>query len=802
MTLTLAAAILGGGGAVSAKESAPNVILTPDTAPGNIFRGTQPVFRLQIDNPSNAPCDVSMDYKITDASGVVAEHGSDTFVLPAGSRNSKVCRASMDGRYGSFTFSVTLHGGGFEGIERSCEFMTAAAAPALSDFMGMVPHFGAQIQSSPEYPEASVSSDMVTDGGFGWVRDELRWIKVETERHDPAVYSPGNYIMPDKLDEYINIIHKSGQKLLLVLGYTNPNYDDGGLPTSPEGIQAFINYCRFVIETHIDKIDAVEIWNEPISPNMTGGIESTPEQYAALLKAVYPAIQQVYSSAGRDPVPILAGSTFPLGNTKGYGGMITGNIGAGCDWLKPFLSVPNIKNYMDALSLHPYSSRNGYYPDENRDSRATEMWYSDLADQIDYWARTYLRDYAGAEDMPIWITEYGISSSDGGTDKNGTYQPYTEEQQAVGLVRAAAIAEYCNVEHMFLYNFKEKGTETTGADGYEDNFGIVGYNYEGKPAYAALSWYNSLLANADITAGPADFGLKTDKNSRKLAAYEFTQKNGERVFMLWTNRTKTTDAENTANLTLSTDGALSGAELKGVDSGSDLSYTIVGEQGAGFRCYDMYGNETDPPQTVDQHPIYVVYIPAVKPLELDLSESDGAVSISGGSAVPTSYVTMTARLQNAVGAPVRFMDQTTADAGGNYGFKFAVRGGDFYEVRVRGGGEYASKFAGNEDYEIKMTYYADGQPLNGSEELRPGMTISARAEVTRRNAEIGQPSLLLYGVVSSGRLMTKLDIADLTWDGDTATAEAEVVLEDETDVKALQFLLWNENMQPLMNADR
>jgi hypothetical protein len=130
---------------------------------------------------------------------------------------------------------------------------------------------------------------------------------------------------------------------------------------------------------------AWEIWNEPNLPQFWRGaprnkVEAT--RYVRLLQKAYPAIKAVNSEA-----KVLAGS---LSNTD-------------IEYLN-WMYEAQARNYYDAIAVHPYTE--GHAPDECWDALRV---YECGVDRL----RLAMRDAPGGPDTsPIWLTEFGWSSSD------------------------------------------------------------------------------------------------------------------------------------------------------------------------------------------------------------------------------------------------------------------------------------------------------------------------------------------------------------------------------------------------------
>lgn len=113
--------------------------------------------------------------------------------------------------------------------------------------------------------------------GAKHLRVQTGWAKCERER---GVYSW------DWLDEVVDDALAQGVQPWLEIGYGNRLYEGGGgpglgdgLPSSPEGLEAWDRWVKALVMRYKDRVRAWEIWNEPdlVSPSAP-----TPDAYAGL----------------------------------------------------------------------------------------------------------------------------------------------------------------------------------------------------------------------------------------------------------------------------------------------------------------------------------------------------------------------------------------------------------------------------------------------------------------------------------------------------------------------------------------
>ncbi|WP_255477850.1 cellulase family glycosylhydrolase [Serratia sp. OS31] len=224
--------------------------------------------------------------------------------------------------------------------------------------------------------------ELVKRYGFTSYRADFPWSGLEQQKGQYVV--TGNM---QKADQAFNDGQtKFGLNGLLVLAYGNKLYDPSGYPTTPEAINAFANYAYWTASKYKGKIKYYEIWNEwtnstAIKPKPPK--PPAPEVFVALVKATAAAVKK----ADPDAI-IMTGSANPTGTRDP-------------SWVDKIVKL-GVLNYVDGLSIHPYSYGNDSYA-----VRAPEGNLS-VVDQFE----AKLAKAAGRS-VPIYITEIGVPTYEG-----------------------------------------------------------------------------------------------------------------------------------------------------------------------------------------------------------------------------------------------------------------------------------------------------------------------------------------------------------------------------------------------------
>jgi len=194
-------------------------------------------------------------------------------------------------------------------------------------------------------------------------RDSIRWPDVER--------APGEYRFDQRKTQYPARLAEAGGRLVLTVAGSNPLYDNGETPHTPEAVAAFANFVAAVVREY-PAISAVEVGNEFNSgdfvtgPVRAGGIGQRARYHVALLEAVAQAVRRV-----RPGLPILGGATHSL--PSGYLWSVLEQAGP---------------DAIDGLAVHPYTT--------DIDQLAVQTGV--------------LRRHPRALAMPVQVTEFGTKS--------------------------------------------------------------------------------------------------------------------------------------------------------------------------------------------------------------------------------------------------------------------------------------------------------------------------------------------------------------------------------------------------------
>ncbi|MGD1158446.1 MAG: hypothetical protein ABSA41_21850 [Terriglobia bacterium] len=363
------------------------------------------------------------------------------------------------------------------------------------------------------------------DTGVKWIRigqyenssEPTSWDWVERKR--------GVYSISPEVDDYVDSLVENGVNIQVQLLYGNPLYtspagekpdqitpEPGSVhnadrslysifwpPRTPEQIEAFSKYVRWVVDHFRGRIRYYALWNEQdISYWNPWG---NPEEYGRLLKAFIPAVHET------DPEAKVI-----------YGGQ----AGPRRDFTRRALDTCQCASGIDVYAYHTYP---GYGRNLNPESMDSGAYGTESPAKL----REFVRSYPGIrKDIPFWDDEFNSIPSWKGSD---------------GSVQAKYIPRG------LLYNWAA-GVKTfvwlltAGVDGNEyDDFGLIhGLRYlpddfAARPVLSAYQNTNALFSDTKLDAGiqiqSSDVPALRRLARAPFLAYGFRAASGKAVIAYW-----------------------------------------------------------------------------------------------------------------------------------------------------------------------------------------------------------------------------------------------------------------------------
>jgi hypothetical protein len=310
--------------------------------------------------------------------------------------------------------------------------------------------FGACIHLAMNRSNADTVTVALRQGGFVSFRDDVFWGVIEPQRG--VLSFPATF---EQLDRTVKSVRAAGGRPLLILDYGNQFYDHGGLVRSPEAMDAFQAYVRFVVSHFGRAVDQYEVWNEwntgfGSNPKVSAG---DPEAYVRLLQRTYQTVKSLNPHA-----------------------LVIGGAVAGSDlsWSKAFFAAGGLQ-YLDAFSVHSYTL---FHLHSN----------PEVAIRILDLLHTAIRQVAPEREIPVLITEMGWPT-------NAGHFGVSEDQAAAYLIRFLSLVKARPwIGGVWWYDLIDDGSSDSDA---EQRFGLLTTASRPKPSFSAAARMAPLLRDSD-----------------------------------------------------------------------------------------------------------------------------------------------------------------------------------------------------------------------------------------------------------------------------------------------------------------
>ena len=470
---------------------------------------------LELKKTDNFAESFSMRYTVTDSFGAEVYSHTDSLDLPAQGAVQIPLKLSEVTGYGAFTLTVSSTD--TSGNENSLSFcfsrVLSTAEPGEMPLVNINDHF------TTNNGDAELKLQLSAQAGFSLWRSAVPWMSVER--------SFGNYAMPAAVEEVMTTSESLGMEPLIILAYGNDDLYGLPDPTNARWLNAYVNYCKYIVSYFGDRVTYYEIWNEwnhstmgKTDPNCRDG-----RYYAIALAAASEAIRSV------NP------------NAKIIGGAMAGH---GEEWMVDMLrydgnndGISDAMEAMDGFSFHTYATdwSTCFF------SFTEHNYTRDFLEVIDV-----LNRYGDASSKEIWLTETGWS----------TCVPVgvNEEEQAAYMVQmyAWALANPDMVDRIFWYdmmNGQNAYTVDWDPSYAENNMGFIHSwtNTGDEPLpYSAKKSYVASCALTSVLAGATD-GCAYNLGDG-IYAYRF-QKDGQDLLVAWMDKeSKTLNASFSGELVI------------------------------------------------------------------------------------------------------------------------------------------------------------------------------------------------------------------------------------------------------------
>ncbi len=474
---------------------------------GNIFGGDDPkTFSLNAKNTLEDQAECELSYRVLDYDGnPLSDENTLSFSVAAGETVKNEIAVDVS-RYGLYRLETRFKTRGkYRGMEIETDTGEVSYDFSVMNkfkdgeegnrFLKTNSHHGDFDQLGRPQGDAALEAGLFKEAGLTGDRDEYRWKNVEKTEGVFGLPSMGDIVSP---------ITDNGMDMLMILCYGNSIYTPGYntekiLPDNslfPGYEERFLDYVDWITKKFKGKVKYYEVWNEPNGENFNY-LKASPEQYAALLKKVYPIIKQ------NDPDAKVVG--MAIANTGADFTRAALNAGAG--------------DYMDVASFHPYVFNSDFSLARYKNTISTVR-------------RIYTQ--CGYPDMPFLFTEMGVSA----WPESGLWPDELHAGAQMVQMYAASQAEQL-AEAVYIFQYVNTGPELHWADGtQEQRWGLVNHHnelvpYSAHPGAIATAAYNKLVGNAVGTLNKSLY----KSASGYCYAYMFEREtDGKDVLVYWSEK--------------------------------------------------------------------------------------------------------------------------------------------------------------------------------------------------------------------------------------------------------------------------
>jgi hypothetical protein len=288
-------------------------------------------------------------------------------------------------------------------------------------------------------------------------------------------------------------VNARGLKLMISVVRSPSFYGRGGRDGLPEDPNALGNFLAALARRYQGRVHAIQIWNEQNLAYENGGYVSTEDagRYVEILKVAYTRIKEVdpaiFVITGAPASTAVDSPGVAISDIRYYHAMFEYQGGV-------------IRNYMDALGVHPGGSANppesypGDVPSTAQGWTEHPTFYFRRIEDI----RALMLEY-GMDQTSVWITEFGWATPNTTPGFEFGHQ-VSLDLQAQYIERAMRLTseKYPWVEAMFLWNLNFATLKARDGDPLHEqaSFAILDAGNNPRPAFwAAQTFIQELRAS-------------------------------------------------------------------------------------------------------------------------------------------------------------------------------------------------------------------------------------------------------------------------------------------------------------------
>jgi polysaccharide biosynthesis protein PslG len=351
---------------------------------------------------------------------------------------------------------------------------------------------GLQIHPELEQEDWDNAMHRATQLGVGWIKVQVSWKLLQPNGADEFSTEF------QRLELYLQNADFRGFRILVSVAkapdWSRANQDADGPPDDPQALANFLSF--FLNRNRLgDRIDAVEVWNEPNLVREWTGRPLGGAEYMRYFDPAYDAIRAFSST-----ISIVTAAPAPTGNSDGSADDRT--------YLQQMYNA-GLAAYTDvAVGFHPYSWGNS--PDAHCCNAVDGESWDD--DPHFFFANT-LEDYReimvnnNDADADLWATEFGWATWEGFPgDAPEVWMTYNNPlEQANYTLRAFEIGQQLDyMGPMFLWNLNFADANPQLIEDRDERIAYSLVLPEGNPQERPLYWmlYDTPRINPTATPSP------------------------------------------------------------------------------------------------------------------------------------------------------------------------------------------------------------------------------------------------------------------------------------------------------------
>jgi len=322
---------------------------------------------------------------------------------------------------------------------------------------------------------------MAREAGIGWARQEFIWAEIEPE---PGVYNWSKY------DDIVDLMLRNNIRVIARLDrppqWARVNASGTGSSGPPDDFELYGKFVREFVKRYQNKINYLQIWNEPNLGREWNDAPIDPVAYTRLLKIAYENAKAVSPNVYilSAPLAITLGETMAP-NSSQYRNMND------LQFLEEMYAA-GAQAYFDIMSANAFGLGS---PPEDPPNPGTLNFQRVLLERE-------VMEKNGDGAKPIWILEYGWNAApESIPDSRLIWGRVTEEQQAQYTVRGITLARnnwpWAGV--FSIWYFRQVGDiPPTNPEYY---FRMVDADFAPRPVYFSVS----AASKPQRVAGPGEY---------------------------------------------------------------------------------------------------------------------------------------------------------------------------------------------------------------------------------------------------------------------------------------------------------